>query len=572
MTCPFRHGRTFGLTLLGLAALAGDSLVAAAAPELRIEALSSLQLTEGTPASLRFRIRGGRRARLFATRRPPGSRWNEDARTLRFTPDFIQGGDSPKLTLTATDGRARTSTTFSLQIADVIRPAPPEIIERSLEPGVERLLVRQHGDGFLEELGRQFDARVVIPTPASRVSPLPVRVYLHGVGDAPFMGGAGDEFRIYPHDPDTTYWVGRAVGPPGGTTLQPFTERRALALVEWVWRSYPGADRARTYLTGTSMGGSGALTIGLEHARHFAYVSADLAQTVPRNHRPFRARQLAQIWGEPGIRDDLGRDAWDARDLTSLVLSSVEARDQLVHLRFGKDDPTIHFGTFVSPSPVTNRSFFDALAEARMGARVVWDEGAHGPKDPRLGPDWWDRFDPIRDGGVRNDRVFIAFGASSLDQDPGRGGNGRVPYSAATGFAGKPEVAFDSGWEGDLAGQLGAYLRYSPGSVVDDIDELSFEVFLGERPILPPEAVVESACASVTPRRAQAFLLAPLEWVRFRIEGSSGFARADRSGVVTLPRVWLSSTPARVTLVRAGRGPRPAGLSAPRSGGGARSK
>lgn len=55
------------------------------------------------------------------------------------------------------------------------------------------------------------------------------------------------------------------------TELTP-TERRVLATVEWAARTFP-IDRDRIYLTGISMGGSGALGIGLNHGDVFAAVS-----------------------------------------------------------------------------------------------------------------------------------------------------------------------------------------------------------------------------------------------------------------------------------------------------------
>jgi S-formylglutathione hydrolase FrmB len=61
--------------------------------------------------------------------------------------------------------------------------------------------------------------------------------------------------------------------------------------------TYPAADPERTYLDGVSMGGAGAMTLGLLHARHFCHVRASFGQAIPRNHRPARLAQLAGLWG-----------------------------------------------------------------------------------------------------------------------------------------------------------------------------------------------------------------------------------------------------------------------------------
>ncbi|MBI4819218.1 MAG: hypothetical protein HY791_23300 [Deltaproteobacteria bacterium] len=531
-----------------------------------IQSVSRLFALETKPAVIRFRARDKDRneVRTFAVEKPAGARWDEAAQTLRFTPDFTQGGRSHRLTLTATDGHARTTETFLIEVADTVITAPPALIDRVTETDHDRLTLRQDGDGFLEEPGRSFEARLVVPHAASPEAPRPLRVFLHGIGGAPYSGGEGDEFRLYPHDPDATYWVGHQSPPnsPSGR-LVPFTERRIIALIDWVLRNFAGADEKRVYLVGTSMGGTGALTIGLTYARHVAFVDAELAQTVPRNHRPFRLRQLEALWGPKGTLDDAGIDAWDGRDLSRIIASDPLAREQLIHARFGKDDPTIHFGAMVYESPLTHLSFRDVLATHRMGHRLVWDEGAHGPKDPVLGADWWDPYDPIHDAtsSVALDRAFLAFTRSSLDDDPGRGGNGTIPFSPATGFAGRPEVARDTGWDGDVAGQVGAHLR---GRVmVDDIDRFEARIWIEPERVRPPLAPKTVACVDVTPRRVQRFQLRPLESVRLQTDGTGlqtdGTAlrlRADREGLVTLPRVWVQETGVTITLTREPRDPK----------------
>ena len=170
-----------------------------------------------------------------------------------------------------------------------------------------------------------------------------------------------------------------------------FTQRRVLHLVEWVLNNYPAADPERVYVTGPSMGGAGAAELGILNARHFALVEATIGQMIPRNHRPARIRQLTDHWGSPSENLDSGNGTgvWDQQDITLAFARSDESRNQFIFTRHGKDDPTIHFGAVVHSSPRTSKNYYQAIQFHKVGHLSSWDEGGHGPADPRLGSNWW---------------------------------------------------------------------------------------------------------------------------------------------------------------------------------------
>jgi hypothetical protein len=503
--------------------------------------------------------------RVYALHLPPGARFDEPTRTLSFTPDFIQGDVEAvwDVTLVADDGQARVEAITTLAVDDTIQPPWPTIADSEPGDGFSRLYLSQTTDDFLDApgyAGRSFDATVTRPDDVPAGERRPVLVVLHGFDGDPSVSGWDGEYRIAPHDPDNTYWWGYGDGLPGpaptaGQVL-PYTQRRVLHLVEWVLRNEPGADPERVYIAGSSMGGAGSATIGLLHARHFASVEAWIWQAIPRNHRPSRLAQLSAWWGDPGAGlgdgEDDGTSAWDRMDLTRALLQQPEARDQWMFLRHGKDDPTIHFGAMTLPSPLTGATFYEALQEAGAGHQAVWDEGAHGPWDPVMGPDWWQTgWNPIYDDTayLRRDRAFVGFANASHDGDYGSGeGNGMQPWSDESGFAGVVTVPGDTGWNGEIAGALNRFLRWDAGGIVDEIE--SFEVPLrgldgeGEEPPQAGYPTLGDRYDGVWPidvdvslRRVQAFRCRPGEGVGWSFGEVGGEATADEHGELTIEAV-----------------------------------
>ena len=308
------------------------------------------------------------------------------------------------------------------------------------------------------------------------------------------------------------------------------------------------------------MGGAGAATFGLLRARHVAWVSATYGQWIPRNHRPSRLQQLSGLWGSP--QANLG-GVWDRMDLTRVLAESSEARDQALFLRHGKDDPIIHFGAVVHPSPRTGRSVYQALQHHRVGHVAVWDEGGHVREDPRLPAGWWSAgWNPIFDGtsSLRRDASFPAFSACSLDRDPGDGlGDGR-PWDADAGYSGDPNVADDTGWTGQRAGARNRFCRWDATQAVDTLDQWSMPLRLASSgngaasvagdPTLGDTLPASSATVDVTPRRVQAFRCAPGEVVRWSFAGQSGSVTADLDGAVTVPGLTLTAQWETLTLSR----------------------
>lgn len=99
------------------------------------------------------------------------------------------------------------------------------------------------------------------------------------------MFGLFPDCRCHAWDKDSTdwWWGGRSAQEPevnsrSGVELSP-AERRCFAEIDWVLDSFP-IDRQRVYGVGNSMGGSGALGLGLSHGDLFAALKVNVSAGV----------------------------------------------------------------------------------------------------------------------------------------------------------------------------------------------------------------------------------------------------------------------------------------------------
>ncbi|MFO0572904.1 MAG: hypothetical protein U1A78_02815 [Polyangia bacterium] len=527
--------------------------------------------------SLSARGAGGGPVRVFVSGLPEGAHFDAGTQALRFTPDFTQGGRTWPVTVTAIEGDRRTSLTFSITALDTIRPPAPQVTASQTVGAWRRLTVTQRSDAFLDSpgyAGRDLGAIVTAPLDPSGPPRLPVRVLLHGFDGAPARDGWEGEIRIMPADPMNSYWWGYGDRLPAGSpdrdggTVPPYTQRRVLNLLDWVLRTFPAADPERVYLDGASMGGAGAMALGLLSARHFCWVQASLGQAIARNHRPARVTQLSTLWGRPerNLPGAARLGVWDLLDLTRVLVEVPEAREQFLFLRHGKDDTTIHFGAMVLASPRTRVSFYEALQREHGGHLLVWDEGGHGPKDPVLPEGWWQSgWNPVFDDTayLRRHQVFPAFSRCSTDRDPGSGKpNGRQSWDDSGGYAGKLEVPGDTGWDGELAGARNRGLRWDARRAVDTIERLELPLRVLDGSGAPPPRPgyptigdkLDGALpvrVDVTPRRVQRFQCRPGEKIGWELGAQRGSVTAGSDGAVTVPGVELGTAWQTLILRRA---------------------
>jgi hypothetical protein len=504
--------------------------------------------------------------RMYALNLPAGAQFNASTQTIKFKPDFVQGSKTHEIIIAATDGQATGTATLTLTVIDNISPPWPTITSTEVHSNHLRLALSQTTDDYLEspsEAGREYLARIIIPTSGTGMDQFPVRVFLHGFGGGPYNGGVGGQFRIYPADPDNTYWWGHSYE----SSAPNYTQRRVLHLIEWILRHYPEADPNRVYVTGPSMGGAGAAELGLLYARHFSHVDSTIGQMIARNHRPSRIQQLSGLWGSPQDNFDSGNGigAWDRQDLTRALRDEHDAKNQFIYTKHGKDDPTIHFGAVTHASPQTMYSFYDALQVYRIGHFVVWDEGGHGSADPVLGSNWWnDDWNRSTDEitYLRRNLAFPAFTRSSANNDPGDGSsNGTRTWNDTRGYSGTVATPEDTGWNGDVAGTMNRYLRWDSRAIKDTWArfEIPIRAKFDDQGSAPTNNYPASGDkyfgptpirADVTLRRIQAFHCLPQEPITWTYGQQTGIIRADNEGTVTIPEINISREFQTLVLVR----------------------
>jgi len=530
---------------------------------------SGLSLDEEKDFTYTVNVRDddGDTVRVFVLGLPPGAYWDQAKKQLHFRPTFIQGGKSWTLTFLAFDGRHKVSKQLTLTVKDTIAPPWPTIRSRLKKTSYTSLLMQQKTDSFLDSpgyAGRTFLGRIAVPNKLSSKK-LPVLVYLHSLGGSASSYGTSTGFRIYPHDPHTTYWWGYSDQLPNKTPTQGqslnYTQRRVMHLLAWLFKNYPQADPERVYVSGSSMGGGGAKFLGLRYARHFCYLSAVLgiANMANRNPKSYRMTRLQKHWGprNANLKDDRGWTPWDYADSTRMLRDHREAQNQYIFTRHGKDDATIHFNAVHSKSQTTQLSFYQALQTYRIGHYAVWDEGAHGPADPVLGKNWWSSgwsFLSSKTAFLRRNLLFPAFTRCSADQDAGTGkGNGKRKWSNTSGYAGKSSVAGDTGWDGDIAGAYNRFLRWDSSKIVDTIEKISIPLHVvdGTGKKAPRSGYPSTGNyvdkplpikADVTLRRIQQFQVQPGDILIWTFGKQQGEITVDSSGRITVPQLSFTKS------------------------------
>ncbi|MBR1921408.1 MAG: prolyl oligopeptidase family serine peptidase [Kiritimatiellae bacterium] len=286
-------------------------------------------------------------------------------------------------------------------------------------------------------------------------------------------------------------------------------ERRVLATVEWVAATF-GVDRDRIYLSGNSMGGQGALAIGLSHGEVFAAVNANVPAT---------------IW-YPAAR-----------------LGFVKAD--------GSDDPAFDASKFADPPVCVDWSgsddvwsrdhevFYRNMAAHRYFLLGLWGDYGHcgsvsdaKKKNPEVG-----RFDWL---AVRKNAVYPVFTNASTDDV--------LPWPFRN-F--KPNVNTWGGWAGDIradshkelaegakpVGQVNAYFRWE--NVRDEKKGVVVQLWTDG---------VDASTADVTLRRVQGVGAQPGRKARWTFGAQKGAVSADATGHVTIPGLKITSAKQKLAV------------------------
>ncbi len=296
--------------------------------------------------------------------------------------------------------------------------------------------------------------------------------------------------------------------------VRPYPQRRLLSILDWMATSY-SIDLPRSFISGSSMGGSGSIMLGLRYPERVAWVHSWVGIHRPRGSPTFKA-SYDEVFGRPelGVKFEEGTPVWDYFDDVWYLRRYPERSVPLIVFSNGKNDANIGWTQAVE--------FVRALQETRQPHIFFWGQNGHGERS--LMPGGHPNAMPL---DLRSDRTLPAFSKSSLDDDPG---DGSPDSGAATG-------------------QMNAHFLWETSGVVDQPDEWSMTIGLF------PGAPQTRATVSVTPRRTQMFKLRPgdrIAWTNRSVGGprimQTGEATADQWGLVTIEGVATSTGKTRLQI------------------------
>lgn len=280
-------------------------------------------------------------------------------------------------------------------------------------------------------------------------------------------------------------------------------ERRVLDTITWVADTYH-IDRNRIYLCGLSMGGCGALGIGLSRGDLFAammvWVPAGVGYADFRRGFPPAPKATAT---------QAEHDAWLRR------ISGADLPDP---------PPVVDLSSPADQWSKDQGLLLDAAEAGRLPLILGWGPAGHSEfrkhwgESPAVAPvlnyPWL---------AIRKNVAYPVFTHASCNQ--------RAPWRSAADF--------------DTAGQMNAWFRWE--SQHDHPRSLTMRLWL------VPEAPPDTANVDITPRRLQQFVVRPgttYVWhlVRDGHPVATGVVQADVANLLTIPQLALSKIPADLTI------------------------
>lgn len=311
-----------------------------------------------------------------------------------------------------------------------------------------------------------------------------------------------------------------------------YTARRVDWTFDWVRRGFP-IDTTRVFTYGYSMGGMGSSQLAFRSPGKIAGLMSVIGQfdfsfeADPQPGcwfnpgGPFRA--LAdQIWGpvSSNLPTPDGEPVYTVLNGTHFVAN--EAGPDLPPMMAfnGRKDLNVGWAEKVL--------FWEAMQQHHRGGWFYWDNRNHG----LLGAVWIPMQVPSYLDRLRTNRSFPALSRCDRDGQPGDG----------------------SSASGDSVGTMNGHIEWDvPGD-----DPAGWSVALTLRPLMLSTGTIpapESVLVDVTPRRLQAFAVAPFAQVPYRVVRLSdlavlayGVAEADAFGAVTVEGVRVHRTGTRIEI------------------------
>jgi hypothetical protein len=293
-----------------------------------------------------------------------------------------------------------------------------------------------------------------------------------------------------------------------GQSLTP-AEKRVLDSIGWVIQRYH-IDRNRVYLSGVSMGGCGALAVGLPHGNIFAAMLVVV---------PAGTEYGALRMGFPATLS-----AGSSPEDTAAWAKQISGA--------GLPDPPVlvNFSSQTDNWSKTQPELLRAAEAGHLPLILAWGPFGHTGSSTPIAK-------------YPEDDVALAFPWLEIQK------NAAYPvFTSATSDQRSPWGKLPNDF--DESGQINAYFRWK--SVEDKPKHFAMSLWLAHPSVKnPPPAMPESSTADVTLRRLQSFQVMPGKSYSWKLvcEGrvvASGKVSPDAANLLTIPQVPLSVTPAEL--------------------------
>ncbi len=271
------------------------------------------------------------------------------------------------------------------------------------------------------------------------------------------------------------------------------TEKRVIDTVKWVVKEY-GIDENRVYLCGNSMGGSGALGIGVRHGDVFAAVKANVPSRV--DHVSSR-----MYFGE------------------KKVPAGVSLPDPPIVVDYSAQNDNWSKG---------HELFIQGMNDRKYSLIMYWGPFGHANNHATIMKvnDLINSFDWL---SVKKNEAYPVF-TNATTNDP-------LPW---------PDRLSDK-----KSGQVNAYFRWK--NVNETANSLEMKLYLMEDSDLKTSFTLpKEATADISIRRMQKLRIAPGTTAYWTFGTNMGEVKADADGIITIPGIKISteSTPLKISTTK----------------------
>ncbi len=302
--------------------------------------------------------------------------------------------------------------------------------------------------------------------------------------------------------------------------IRPYAGNRLFSFLCWLEHDSPWTiDPERTFASGNSMGGAGALMAAIRCPDLITWAKGAVPMHNPSLSIEYRS-SYEKAWGafSYNVLYENGLSVWDYYNQAWYLRHYPEKETGFIAFSNAKNDPIIEW--------IQAIEMINALQDSKRPHLFVWGQGAHSQHAVL----------PLNDSqnlmaiDLQKKQSVPAFTHCSLDDNPG---NGDIN-------------------DGAVAGQINRYLYWQTADIIDRCDQWAMTV------ALTGSAPQRTCTVDITPRKCQFFKLTPgtrVHWSNTRMEDGviiqNGQIVVDENGLLTVPQALVSKNGNRIKLINA---------------------